>query len=149
MNGFKTTMLLAALTALFMGLGYTLGGAGGAIVALLLAAGMNLFTYWNADRIVLRMHDAREVTAESCPKLVGIVHGLAARAGLPMPRVYLIDSPVPNAFATGRDPAHAAVAASMRVPVPGAQAQAASTNGTRKGSGRRRMAISRRRELRR
>ena len=113
MNGFKTTMLLAALTALFMGLGYTLGGAGGAIVALLLAAGMNLFTYWNADRIVLRMHDAREVTAESCPKLVGIVHGLAARAGLPMPRVYLIDSPVPNAFATGRDPAHAAVAASI------------------------------------
>jgi heat shock protein HtpX len=113
MNGFKTTMLLAALTALFMGLGYTIGGAGGAVVALAIAAGMNLFTYWNADRIVLRMHDAREIDAATCPKLVGIVHGLAARAGLPMPRVYLIDSPVPNAFATGRNPDHAAVAASI------------------------------------
>ncbi len=113
MNGFKTTMLLAALTALFMALGYTLGGAGGAILALGLAAAMNLFTYWNADRIVLRMHNAREVDAETCPKLVGIVHGLASRAGLPMPRVYLIDSPVPNAFATGRNPRNAAVAASI------------------------------------
>jgi heat shock protein HtpX len=113
MNGFKTTMLLAALTALFMALGYTLGGAGGAIVALGIAAAMNLFTYWNADRIVLRMHNARAVDADACPKLVGIVHGLAKRAGLPMPRVYLIDSPVPNAFATGRNPENAAVAASI------------------------------------
>jgi heat shock protein HtpX len=104
-------MLLAALTALFMGLGFTLGGPRGAVVALVVAAGMNLLTYWNADRIVLSMHDAKEVTASDCPQLVGIVHALAARAGLPAPRVYLIDSPHPNAFATGRDPRHAAVAA--------------------------------------
>jgi heat shock protein HtpX len=110
-NSFKTLLLLSALTALFMALGYTLGGSGGALIAFLLAAGMNLFTYWNADRIVLRMHDAHEVDGRSCPQLVGIVHQLASRAGLPMPRVYLIDSPHPNAFATGRNPEHAAVAA--------------------------------------
>jgi len=111
MNGFKTVMLLAAMTALFMGLGYGLGGSGGALVALVFAAGMNLFTFWNADKIVLRMHDAREVDARSCPEFVGLVRNLATRAGLPMPRVYVIDSPHPNAFATGRDPEHAAVAA--------------------------------------
>ncbi|MEA3003340.1 MAG: heat shock protein HtpX, partial [Sphingomonadales bacterium] len=111
MNGFRTLMLLAALTALFMGLGYTLGGPGGALVALVVAALMNLFTFWNADRIVLAMHGAHEVDGRDCPVLVGIVHQLAARAGLPPPRVYLVDSPHPNAFATGRDPAHAAVAA--------------------------------------
>jgi heat shock protein HtpX len=104
-------MLLAALTALFMGLGFTVGGPRGAMVALLVAAGMNLLTYWNADRIVLSMHGAKEMTARDCPQLVGIVHRLADRAGLPPPRVFLIDSPHPNAFATGRDPAHAAVAA--------------------------------------
>lgn len=111
MNGFKTVMLLAALTALFMALGYTLGGTGGAVIALLVAAAMNLFTFWNADRIVLSMHGAQEVDGRTAPELVGIVHQLAARAGLPAPRVYLIDSPHPNAFATGRDPEHAAVAA--------------------------------------
>jgi heat shock protein HtpX len=111
MNGFRTLMLLAALTALFMGLGYTLGGPGGALIALAVAAAMNLFTFWNADRIVLSMHGAHEVDGRDCPGLVGIVHQLAARAGLPPPRVYLVDSPHPNAFATGRDPAHAAVAA--------------------------------------
>lgn len=111
MSGFKTMMLLAALTALFMGVGYTFGGAGGAIIALLVAAGMNLFTYWNSDKIVLKMHGAREVDATSAPDLVALVRELATRAGLPMPRVYLIDSPHPNAFATGRDPEHAAVAA--------------------------------------
>lgn len=111
MNGFKTTMLLAAMTALFMALGYTIGGSGGAVVALLVAAGMNLFTFWNADTIVLRMHRAREVHAGNCPEFVGLVHGLAARAGLPAPRVYIIDSPHPNAFATGRNPRNAAVAA--------------------------------------
>jgi heat shock protein HtpX len=104
-------MLLAALTALFMGLGFTIGGPRGALIALVVAAGMNLVTYWNADRIVLSMHNAKEVTASDCPQLVGIVHNLAARAGLPGPRVYLIDSPHPNAFATGRDPDHASVAA--------------------------------------
>jgi len=111
MNGFKTMLLLAALTALFMALGYTIGGAGGAIVALLFAAGMNLFTYWNADKIVLRMHGAKEVDAASAPQLHGLVRELAVRAGLPMPKVYLIDSPHPNAFATGRNPDNAAVAA--------------------------------------
>lgn len=111
MNGLKTTMLLAALTALFMGLGYTIGGSGGAIIALLFAAGMNLFTFWNADKIVLRMHGAREVDEASAPEFVGLVRQLATRAGLPNPRVYIIDSPHPNAFATGRNPENAAVAA--------------------------------------
>lgn len=104
-------MLLSALTALFMALGYTLGGSGGAVIALLVAAAMNLLTFWNADRIVLSMHHAREVDAQSAPEFVGLVRELAQRAGLPMPRVYLIDEPHPNAFATGRDPQHAAVAA--------------------------------------
>jgi heat shock protein HtpX len=107
----KTVMLLSALTALFMALGYTLGGSGGAAIALLVAAGMNLFTFWNADRIVLSMHHAREVDARSAPEFYSLVADLARRADLPMPRVYLIDEPHPNAFATGRDPKHAAVAA--------------------------------------
>jgi heat shock protein HtpX len=107
----KTMMLLAALTALFMALGYTLGGGGGAVIALLVAAGMNLFTFWNADSIVLRMHNAREVDATSAPDFYALVQQLAQRASLPMPRVYVIDEPHPNAFATGRDPDHAAVAA--------------------------------------
>ena len=111
MSGLRTMMLLSALTALFMALGYTLGGGAGALVALLVAAGMNLFTFWNADKIVLSMHNAREVDAGSAPEFYGLVCDLAQRAGLPMPRVYLIDQPHPNAFATGRDPAHAAVAA--------------------------------------
>ena len=111
MNMVKTVMLLAALTALFMALGFTIGGSNGAMIALVVAAGMNLFTFWNADKIVLKMHGAREVDARNCPEFVGLVHDLARRAGLPLPRVYIIDSPHPNAFATGRDPAHAAVAA--------------------------------------
>ncbi|HLL29705.1 MAG TPA: M48 family metalloprotease, partial [Allosphingosinicella sp.] len=111
MNHFRTLMLLAAMTALFMGLGFTIGGPRGAILALIVAGVMNLVTYWNADRIVLSMHNAKEVTGRDCPQLVGIVHSLAARAGLPNPRVYIIDSPHPNAFATGRDPEHSAVAA--------------------------------------
>jgi len=111
MNGLRTMLLLAALTALFMALGFLVGGPRGAILAFLFAAGMNLFTYWNADRIVLRMHDAHEVDARSCPMLYDIIHRLAVRAELPMPRIYLIDSLHPNAFATGRDPDHAAVAA--------------------------------------
>jgi heat shock protein HtpX len=111
MNGLKTLMLLAAMTALFMGLGYTLGGSGGALIALVAAAGMNLFTFWNADKIVLRMHKAREVDGRTAPEFVGIVQQLASRAGLPMPKVYIVDSPHPNAFATGRNPENAAVAA--------------------------------------
>jgi heat shock protein HtpX len=86
--GFKTVMLLSALTALFMGLGYMFGGAGGALIALLMAAGMNLFTFWNADKIVLSMHGAREVDARSAPEFYGMVAGLARNADLPMPKVY-------------------------------------------------------------
>ncbi|HEX9953865.1 MAG TPA: M48 family metalloprotease [Allosphingosinicella sp.] len=111
MNRLRTTMLLAAMSALFMGLGFTVGGPRGAVIALLVAGGMNLFTFWNADKIVLRMHNAKEMTAADCPKFVGIVRELSIRAGLPVPRVYIIDSPHPNAFATGRNPEHAAVAA--------------------------------------
>ena len=111
MNQLKTVMLLAAMTALFMALGFTLGGRGGAMIALIVAAGMNLFTFWNADAIVLKMHNAREVDDRSDPEFVGLVRDLAARARLPMPRVYVVDDPHPNAFATGRNPDHAAVAA--------------------------------------
>lgn len=106
----KTVMLLAALTALFMGLGYMLGGSGGAFMALLMSAGMNLFAIWNADKMVLRMHNAREVDAASAPEFHAIVKTLAARAGLPMPKTYIVDTDAPNAFATGRNPENAAVA---------------------------------------
>ncbi|API59861.1 protease HtpX [Tardibacter chloracetimidivorans] len=111
MNWFRTTLLLAALTALFMGLGFMLGGRGGMMIALVVAIGLNFFSYWNADKIVLRMHSAREVDERSAPEYYGLVRELATRAGLPMPKVYIVDSPHPNAFATGRNPEHAAVAA--------------------------------------
>jgi heat shock protein HtpX len=111
MNGLKTTMLLAALTALFMALGLTIGGRGGMLIALVIAVGMNIFTYWNADKIVLRMHNAVEVDAHSHPQFFGMVARLAQRADLPMPRVYIVDDANPNAFATGRNPENAAVAA--------------------------------------
>jgi len=111
LNGMKTTMLLSALTALFMTLGYMFGGTGGAMIALVVAAGMNLFTYWNADKIVLRMHNAREVDRATAPDFYGMVEQLARRAGLPMPRVYIVEDQSPNAFATGRNPENAAVAA--------------------------------------
>jgi heat shock protein HtpX len=110
-NGLKTLLLLSALTALLMALGYTFGGAQGAVIAFVVAAGMNVFSYWNSDKVVLRMHDARELDATSAPDFYGMVSELAKRADLPMPKVYIIDSPHPNAFATGRDPEHAAVAA--------------------------------------
>ena len=111
MNGLKTMLLLSALTALLMALGYTFGGAQGAIIAFVVAAGMNLFSYWNSDKIVLKMHGAREVDEASAPDFVRMVRTLASRAQLPMPKVYIIDSPHPNAFATGRNPENAAVAA--------------------------------------
>jgi len=112
MNFFKTGLLLAALTGLFMAIGFLLGGQGGMVIAFLFALGMNVFSYWNADKIVLRMHNAREVDERTAPEYYGIVRDLAAKAGLPMPRVYVIESDQPNAFATGRNPQHAAVAAS-------------------------------------
>jgi heat shock protein HtpX len=111
MNGFKTTMLLAALTALFMALGFTLGGSRGAVIALVIAFGMNIFTYWNADKIVLRMHGARQVDRTSAPEFYAMVESLAQRAALPMPKVYIVEDDAPNAFATGRNPENAAVAA--------------------------------------
>jgi heat shock protein HtpX len=111
MNGLKTTMLLAALTALFMSLGFLFGGRGGMVIALIVAFGMNIFTYWNADKIVLRMHNAREVDGNTAPEFHAMVAQLAQRADLPMPRVYIVDDETPNAFATGRNPENAAVAA--------------------------------------
>ncbi len=110
MNYLRTAILLAGLTALFMGVGYLIGGSGGAMIALVVAAGMNLFTYWNSDRMVLSMYGAQEIDARTAPDLYRLVQELASRAGLPMPRLYIIDNPQPNAFATGRDPEHAAVA---------------------------------------
>jgi heat shock protein HtpX len=103
-------MLLAGLTALFMGLGYLIGGQSGALIALLIAGAMNFFAYWNSDRMVLSMHDAQEVDPRSGHDLIRLVGELARRAGLPMPRVFIMDNPQPNAFATGRNPENAAVA---------------------------------------
>ena len=111
MNTIRTAMLLAFMTALFMGVGYLIGGSGGMMIAFLFAAGMNLFSYWNSDKMVLKMHHAVEVDERNAPEYYAIVRDLAARAGLPMPRVYLIKNDQPNAFATGRNPQNAAVAA--------------------------------------
>ena len=111
MNVMKTAMLLAALTALFGVVGYLLGGQGGMLIALGIAAVTNLFAYWNSDKLALAAHHAVEVDERTAPELVGMVRDLSSRAGLPMPRVYLIDNPQPNAFATGRNPQNAAVAA--------------------------------------
>lgn len=110
MSYFRTAALLAGLTALFMGVGYMIGGGTGAVIALAVAAATNLFAYWNSDRMVLSMHGAQEVDANYAPDLHRLVADLARRAGLPMPKVYLMDNPQPNAFATGRNPANAAVA---------------------------------------
>ena len=111
MNYFKTAILLAAMTALFMGVGFMIGGEAGMLIALVVAGGMNVFAYWNSDKLVLRMHGAQEVDERTAPELFQIVRELSGRAGLPMPRVYLMDNPQPNAFATGRNPENSAVAA--------------------------------------
>lgn len=111
MNIMKTGMLLAAMTALFMGVGALLGGSGGMIIALGIAIAMNVFSYWNSDKMVLRMHNARQVDAQSAPEYYRMVEDLAKRANLPMPDVYIIEQEQPNAFATGRNPENAAVAA--------------------------------------
>jgi heat shock protein HtpX len=110
MNYLRTAILLAGLTALFMGVGFLIGGQTGMLLALVVAGGMNLFAYWNSDRMVLSMHGAQEVDQASAPDLYRMVADLAARAELPMPRVYMMDNPQPNAFATGRNPEHSAVA---------------------------------------
>ncbi len=111
MSGYaKTALLLAALTALFMGVGFALGGEQGMLLALLFAGGMNLFAWWNSDRMVLRMAGARPIGPQDAPRLYALTQTLAQRAGLPMPALYVIDEDQPNAFATGRDPVNAAVA---------------------------------------
>jgi len=112
MTGYaKTFVLMAALTALFMGIGALIGGGTGAVLALVVAGAMNLWGWWNADRSVLRMTGAREVDERTAPDFVRLVHRLADGAGMPRPKVYVIESDQPNAFATGRNPQNAAVAA--------------------------------------
>ncbi len=111
MNMIKTGMLIAVMTALFMGVGALIGGSQGMMIAFAIAVVMNLFAYWNSDKMVLRMHHAHEVDERSAPDYYRMVQGLAAQAGLPMPKVYIIENDQPNAFATGRNPQNAAVAA--------------------------------------
>ena len=107
----RTAVLMATLTALFMFIGLLLGGETGLIIAFVVAAGMNVFAWWSSDRMVLSMHGAREVDARTAPELWRMVEDLSRRAELPMPKVYIIDTDQPNAFATGRNPQNAAVAA--------------------------------------
>jgi heat shock protein HtpX len=114
-NMMKTAILMAAITALFMAIGGMIGGRAGMMVALLVAVGMNFFSYWFSDQMVLKMYNAREVDAQSAPQFYAMVQDLARRAQLPMPRVYLINESAPNAFATGRNPEHAAVAATTGI----------------------------------
>ena len=111
MNYFRTTLLLAALTGLFMTIGFFIGGQSGMVIAFVIALGMNAFSYWNSDKMVLSMHNAQEVDVRTAPEYYDTVRQLAANAGLPMPKVYLIQAEQPNAFATGRNPENAAVAA--------------------------------------
>lgn len=115
MNGLRTTILLAALTALVVWIGQMVGGPNGAIMALIMAGAMNFFSYWFSDKIVLKMYGAQEITANDDPELYGIVQELAAKGGLPMPKVYVIPEDTPNAFATGRNPEHAAVAVTQGI----------------------------------
>jgi heat shock protein HtpX len=114
-NWLKTAVLMAAITALFGFIGAMIGGANGMLFALLLGGGMNLFAYWFSDKMVLSMYNAQEVDEASSPYLYNMVKELAAAASLPMPRVYIIDEAQPNAFATGRNPDHAAVAATRGI----------------------------------
>ena len=114
-NLMKTAVLMAAITALFMLLGRMLGGPSGMMLALVVALGMNFFSYWFSDKIVLKMYKAREVDDSTAPQFVAMVRELATNAGIPMPKVYLIDEDAPNAFATGRNPENAAVAATTGI----------------------------------
>ncbi len=110
MNNIKTLFLLVTLTVILVGAGAYLGGKQGMTIALIFALGMNFFTYWYSDKIVLKMYRAQEVTEAEAPELFGIVRRLVQKAGMPMPKVYLIQQDQPNAFATGRNPQHAALA---------------------------------------
>lgn len=114
-NWLKTSILMAGIVVLFGMVGAALGGAGGMLIALAFAGAMNVYAYWFSDKAVLRMYNAREVDAQSAPKFYNLVKELAANAGLPMPRVYIIDEAQPNAFATGRNPENAAVAATTGI----------------------------------
>jgi heat shock protein HtpX len=114
-NLMKTAILMAAITALFMALGSMLGGQQGMMLALIVALGMNFFSYWFSDKMVLKIYNAQEVDETSAPQFYGMVRELAQRAELPMPRVYLIQEDAPNAFATGRNPENAAVAATTGI----------------------------------
>jgi heat shock protein HtpX len=111
MNYARTAILMAAMTGLFLALGWVLGGQQGMTIALVVATGMNFFSYWFSDRMVLRMYGAREIGPQDAPRFHAIVAGLAARASMPMPRVFIMENDQPNAFATGRNPENAAVAA--------------------------------------
>lgn len=111
----RTAILLAALTGFFLVIGYLVGGQSGMVVAFIVALAMNFFAYWNSDKVVLRLYRARPVDAATAPRLHGIVRELAQRAQLPMPKVYIIENDQPNAFATGRNPEHAAVAATTGI----------------------------------
>jgi len=115
MNTLKTTFLMALLTVLLVTLGGALGGKSGMAMAFIMAAGMNFFSYWFSDKMVLSMYGAQEISESDDPRFYGIVRRLAQRANLPMPKVYLINSDTPNAFATGRNPEHAAVAATSGI----------------------------------
>ena len=114
-NLMKTAVLMAAITALFMAIGSVLGGQQGMAIALVVALGMNFFSYWFSDKMVLKMYNAQEVDASSAPQFYTMVRELAAKAELPMPKVYLINEDAPNAFATGRNPQNAAVAATTGI----------------------------------
>ena len=114
-NWVKTAMLMAAIMALFGVVGGMIGGESGMLLALVFGGAMNVFSYWFSDKMVLKMYNAREVDETSAPQFYGMVRELAQRAGLPMPRVYLINEDQPNAFATGRNPEHAAVAATTGI----------------------------------
>jgi heat shock protein HtpX len=115
MNTLKTTLLLAALTGLLLAIGAFFGGSKGMTIMLVISILMNFGSYWFSDKIVLSMYGAREVTPQEAPDLVRMISNLAQKARLPMPKVYIIDTDVPNAFATGRDPEHAAVAATTGI----------------------------------
>lgn len=114
-NWFKTTVLMAGIVVLFGMVGAMLGGAGGMLIALAIAAAMNVYAYWFSDTAVLKMYDAQQVDENSAPQFYRMVRELAQNAGLPMPKVYIINEDQPNAFATGRDPEHAAVAATTGI----------------------------------
>jgi heat shock protein HtpX len=115
MNVFRTAILMAVLTGIFVAVGYLIGGQTGMLIAFLVAAAMNFFAYWNSDKAVLAMYRAQEVDESTAPDLVRMVRQLAQKAEIPMPRVYITDNPQPNAFATGRNPEHAAICATTGI----------------------------------